>query len=231
MTTSAETTTSPSAKNKPANIELAIQNPYDYNTIPRQDELQHWAKVAFQNTEQNDANDKMITLRIVDQQEGQQLNHEFRGKNYATNVLSFPFLTAEPSEHHALNDLLLDATDQVVDQQEQAAISFSEPPQCNNDFDPALAVSDDDVLDFSANHSVTYLGDLVICQPIMEQEALQQSKTLKHHWAHLLIHGLLHLQGYDHQTESEAEQMEQREITILKQLGFTNPYELSANNP
>jgi probable rRNA maturation factor len=229
MTTFAEATTSPSARNKPANIELAIQNPYDYNTIPRQDELQHWAKAALQNTEQN-ANDIMITLRIVDQQEGQQLNHEFRGKNYATNVLSFPFLTAAPSEHHALNDLLLDATDKVVDQQEHIATPFSEPHQFD-DFDPALAVSDDDVLDFSANHSITYLGDLVICQPIMEQEALQQGKTLQHHWAHLLIHGLLHLQGYDHQTESEAEQMEQREITILEQLGFTNPYEPSSNNP
>jgi len=70
-----------------------------------------------------------------------------------------------------------------------------------------------------------HLGDLVLCAPIIEQEALQQHKTLMQHWAHMVIHGMLHLQGYDHLETSQAEEMESLEITSLQQLGFPNPYE------
>ena len=69
-----------------------------------------------------------------------------------------------------------------------------------------------------------YLGDLVICAPIVEQEAQQQGKPLPAHWAHMVIHGMLHLQGYDHQNAAEADEMEALEAKILSTLGYTNPY-------
>ncbi|PID48578.1 MAG: rRNA maturation RNase YbeY [Proteobacteria bacterium] len=72
---------------------------------------------------------------------------------------------------------------------------------------------------------VDYLGDLVICAPVVQREASEQGKTAKHHWAHMVIHGLLHLQGFDHISDLEASIMEAREVEILHQLGFPNPYE------
>ncbi|NBS15911.1 MAG: rRNA maturation RNase YbeY [Gammaproteobacteria bacterium] len=69
------------------------------------------------------------------------------------------------------------------------------------------------------------LGDLVICAPVVEREALEQNKSLEAHWAHLVIHGILHLLGFDHMEEAAAEEMEALEIKILQDLGYTNPYE------
>ncbi|MDA1369432.1 MAG: rRNA maturation RNase YbeY [Proteobacteria bacterium] len=88
------------------------------------------------------------------------------------------------------------------------------------------------VLSFPANFPATIskqfaaepLGDVVICPAILEREAAEQGKTLEAHNAHLLIHGVLHLLGYDHDSEANAETMEQREINILENLGFPNPY-------
>lgn len=69
------------------------------------------------------------------------------------------------------------------------------------------------------------LGDLLICAPVVAREALEQGKSLDAHWAHIVVHGILHLQGYDHLIEEEAEVMEAKEIEILTGLGFPNPYE------
>lgn len=68
------------------------------------------------------------------------------------------------------------------------------------------------------------LGDLVVCAPVLEQEALEQGKLLAHHWAHIIVHGVLHLLGYDHIDETEAELMENKEIAILNELHINNPY-------
>jgi probable rRNA maturation factor len=68
------------------------------------------------------------------------------------------------------------------------------------------------------------LGDLVICAPIVEKEALEQHKKLEHHWAHMIVHGVLHLLGYDHNDDVEAELMESKEIAILEKLNINNPY-------
>ena len=68
------------------------------------------------------------------------------------------------------------------------------------------------------------LGDIVICAPVVEQEAHQQQKPLYAHWAHMVVHGMLHLQGYDHQNDEQAEEMERLEGEILATLGFTDPY-------
>ena len=72
---------------------------------------------------------------------------------------------------------------------------------------------------------IKFLGDIVICAPVVDREAQEQSKKLSEHWAHLLVHGVLHLQGYDHQGEFEADEMESLEIKILQTLNITNPYE------
>jgi len=74
------------------------------------------------------------------------------------------------------------------------------------------------------NEHEPMLGDIVICAPVVETEAQEQQKSLEAHWAHLVIHGCLHLQGYDHNTEAEANVMEPLEVKLLKGLGFPNPY-------
>ena len=110
--------------------------------------------------------DGEITVRIVDAEEGQTLNREYRKKDYATNVLTFDY-TQEP----------------VV------------------------------------------TADLVLCAPVVEQEAREQGKTLQAHYAHLLVHGTLHAQGWDHETNrADAETMEAYEIQILARLNLPNPY-------
>lgn len=113
---------------------------------------------------------RSVVVRYVDAEESRALNRDYRGRDYATNVLSFPF------------DL---------------------PPGVE---DP-------------------HLGDLVICVPVVEVEARDQGKPPEAHHAHMVVHGLLHLQGYDHETEAEAQQMEMLEIEILGRLGYANPYE------
>ncbi|MGR8978923.1 MAG: rRNA maturation RNase YbeY [Gammaproteobacteria bacterium] len=81
-----------------------------------------------------------------------------------------------------------------------------------------------DGIDPSELPSTRMLGDLVICAPVVEREALEQHKKPEHHWAHIVIHGILHLLGYDHLDEKEAESMENKEITILKKFHISNPY-------
>ncbi len=78
-----------------------------------------------------------------------------------------------------------------------------------------------EVPDFVAS---THLGDLAICATVVEQEATAQNKSLEHHWAHMSIHGVLHLLGYDHMEDDEAEEMEALEVELLKDLGVEDPY-------
>lgn len=112
------------------------------------------------------ATDAEITVRIVGAQEGQQLNRDYRQKDYATNVLTFDY-TQEP----------------IV------------------------------------------TADLVLCAPVVEREALEQNKSLEEHYAHLLVHGTLHAQGWDHETSAvDADEMEVYETAILQGLGFADPY-------
>ncbi|PCI09346.1 MAG: rRNA maturation RNase YbeY [Gammaproteobacteria bacterium] len=72
---------------------------------------------------------------------------------------------------------------------------------------------------------ITLLGDIALCAKVIKQEAIEQTKSENAHWAHMVIHGMLHLQGYDHIKDNEADEMERLEIKILNQLGFANPYE------
>lgn len=106
-----------------------------------------------------------IAVRIVDAEEGQALNRSFRGRDYATNVLTFDYERAP----------------QVV-------------------------------------------ADLVLCAPVVEREAREQGLPLPAHYAHLLVHGALHAQGFDHEKARDAKVMEAREVEILRHLGFADPY-------
>ena len=122
----------------------------------------HMVKKWIRHALQSDAE---ITVRIVDAEEGQTLNREYRKKDYATNVLTFDY-TQEP----------------VVS------------------------------------------ADLVLCAPVVAAEAKDQKKTLQAHYAHLIVHGTLHAQGWDHDLDEDAQVMELRETEIMARLGFKNPY-------
>ena len=86
------------------------------------------------------------------------------------------------------------------------------------------------VLSFAANigelDGVTHLGDIIACAPVISTEAQQQSKSIAAHWAHMLIHGMLHLQNYDHDNDDDANVMENIEIELLAKIGISNPYKL-----
>ena len=111
----------------------------------------------------------------------------------------------------------LEQTVRIVDEAESRELNYR-----FRDIDSAtnvLAFPDDsDVLDYDC------LGDLVICGPVVEAEAADQGKPVDAHWAHIVVHGMLHLQGFDHQGEEDTAKMEALEIKILGTLGYTNPY-------
>lgn len=144
-------------------LNLSVQYACNQGGLPSRPQIRAWVRAAL------DVNEKrggQITIRFVEPEEGQSLNNDYRGKDYATNVLSFPY-----------------------------------------EVEPVVA------------------GDLVICATVVEREAAEQEKTLEAHYAHLIVHGILHLQGYDHEIgENEALLMENKERTILAQLGFSDPY-------
>ena len=106
-----------------------------------------------------------VTIRLVNPDEGRTLNNEYRGKDYATNVLSFPY-----------------------------------------------------------GNKPVVTGDLVICPAVVANEAAEQNKPLDAHYAHLTVHGMLHLQGWDHDNDADAEAMENEEKEILSALGYPDPY-------
>ena len=147
-------------------LELDLQVATQAADLPSEAQFRTWCETALR---QRTA-DSELTIRLVDEAEGLELNHTYRQRDYATNVLSFP----------------ADVPDGMLD--------------------------------------IPLLGDLVICVPVLEREALEQEKSPEAHWAHLVIHGCLHLLGYDHIDDEEAEEMEALERELLAELGHPDPY-------
>jgi probable rRNA maturation factor len=125
--------------------------------LPRH-RVARWLRAALQRPAQ-------LTVRIVGEAEGRALNRDYRGKDYATNVLTFDY-----------------------------------------------------------EHAPTVVADLILCAPVVAREAREQHKELAAHYAHMLVHGALHAQGYDHEADDEAAAMEARESEVMRGLGFADPY-------
>lgn len=139
-------------------LDFSLQLASDTADIPAAAQFKRWVRTALRV-------DTSLTIRIVDEAEGRQLNAAYRGRDYATNVLTFP-LTEEPM----------------------------------------------------------LMGDIVICAPVVAKEAVEQGKPLLAHYAHMTVHGVLHLHGYDHEVDAQADLMEAMEVAVMQKLGFVNPY-------
>jgi probable rRNA maturation factor len=148
----------------------------DDNTIPAADVVKNWIVLAANAA--GHSSDVEVSVRIVDAGESRALNHEYRGKDKPTNVLSFPAGRIE-------------------------GLPDDVPVQ---------------------------LGDIVVCASVVGEEAIEQGKAITDHWAHMLVHGTLHLMGYDHETDAEAAEMEALETQILMKSGLKDPYLASGQN-
>jgi probable rRNA maturation factor len=142
-------------------LSLSVQYASSAAQLPTRAQFRRWVKVALER-------DIQMALRIVDEIEGRALNESYRGKDYATNVLTFVYDDDEP-----------------------------------------------------------LYGDVVICAPVVAREAKEQGKELLAHYAHLTLHAVLHLQGYDHEKKREAEAMEARETALMLKLRYPAPYLVS----
>jgi probable rRNA maturation factor len=139
-------------------LELTVQRAVRAAALPARSTLRRWASAALER-------DARVTLRFVGSREGRALNAAYRGRDYATNVLTFVYDVVAP-----------------------------------------LA------------------GDVVVCLPVVRREAREQRKSFRAHLAHLVVHGMLHLQGYDHERDADAAAMEARETAILRGLRYADPY-------
>ena len=164
-------------------LTVDIQHASSAESLPSDEEIHSWAlaaltaagehsslnKSSLNNSSETNTEEKELSVRIVDPDEIQQLNRQYRDKDKPTNVLSFP---------------------------------CELPPGVE----------------------VPLLGDLIICAQVVKAEAAEQHKSEQSHWAHMVVHGTLHLLGYDHIDDTEADEMESLESKIIQQLGFPEPY-------
>jgi probable rRNA maturation factor len=142
-------------------VSLAVQYTYGATErLPTRAQVRRWVCAAASRPLQ-------VTVRFVSAREGRELNHRFRHKDYATNVLTFPYSGADGE---------------------------------------------------------TVSGDIAVCESVIVKEARAQRKSAHHHFAHIIVHGVLHLQGYDHDRDEDAQEMEMRERLILKRFRISDPY-------
>ncbi|MCC5094621.1 MULTISPECIES: rRNA maturation RNase YbeY [Xanthomonas] len=154
----------------PVRLDVGVSYALPRTGLPSSVSFRKWVAAALKGR----IREADLAVRVVDEKEGCSLNHHYRGKDYATNVLSFP----------------------------------AEMPQ-----------------GLPKGVKMPLLGDLVICAPVVAREAAEQGKSLSAHYAHLTVHGTLHLLGWDHEDDKEADAMEQLEREILAELGIDDPYE------
>lgn len=146
-----------------------IHDARDTQDIPPEEDFRHWVNTAMALLASRNGK-RALAIRIIDEAESASLNTTYRGRQGATNVLSFPASPELPSQ-------------------------------------------------------LGILGDLAICAPVVAREAREQGKAVRAHWAHMTVHGVLHLNGYDHEEPAAADEMENLEILILRELNFPDPYE------
>lgn len=149
----------------PVHLDVSVSYAAPRAGVPAAASFRKWVAAALKGR----IREADLAIRIVDEREGQALNRHYRGKDYATNVLSFP----------------------------------AELPE---------------------GVTLPLLGDLVICAPVVAREAAEQGKPVAAHYAHLTVHGVLHLLGWDHEDDKDAEAMEQLEREVLAELGLPDPY-------
>ena len=155
----------------PIHLQVAVSYALPRAGLPSAVSFRQWVAAALKGR----IREADLAIRLVDAKEGRALNRHYRGKDYATNVLSFP------------GEL-------------------------------------DETIKLPKGVTMPLLGDLVICAPVVAREAREQDKALLAHYAHLTVHGTLHLLGWDHEDDTEAEAMEQLEREILAELGIDDPY-------
>ncbi len=149
----------PPARRRLPELRLSVQYPGGKEGAPTRPQVRRWVRAACSKPAE-------VTVRFVGAEEGRNLNRDYRGKDYPTNVLSFPY-----------------------------------------------------------ESGARVRGDLALCRPVVEREAEEQRKLPEAHFAHMVVHGMLHLQGYDHETgRRDAERMEAHEREILADLGYSDPY-------
>ncbi|WP_295937869.1 rRNA maturation RNase YbeY [uncultured Xanthomonas sp.] len=153
----------------PIRLDVGVSYALPRAGLPAAPSFRKWVAAALKSR----IREADLAIRLVDDREGRALNQHYRGKDYATNVLSFP----------------------------------AELPE-----------------GLPKGVKLPLLGDLVICAPVVAREAAEQDKPLNAHYAHLTVHGVLHLLGWDHEDDKEAEAMEQLEREILADLGVSDPY-------
>ncbi|MCJ0825886.1 rRNA maturation RNase YbeY [Luteimonas sp. 50] len=155
----------------PTRLDVSVGYALPRAGLPAATSFRKWVAAALESR----IREADLAIRIVDAKEGRALNRHYRGKDYATNVLSFPADVAEGVK-------------------------------------------------LPKGVKMPLLGDLVICAPVVAREAREQGKPLNAHYAHLTVHGTLHLLGWDHEDECDAECMEKLERAILAGLGIEDPY-------
>lgn len=153
------------SRSRALQLELGVSYGLPRRGLPAAVSFRRWVTAALQGRVKR----ADLALRLVDEREGRALNRHYRGKDYATNVLSFP-------------------------------------------------------VELPSGVQLPILGDIVLCAPVLAREAVEQGKPLNHHYAHLTVHGVLHLLGFEHEEAREAEAMEQLEREILATLGIADPY-------
>lgn len=154
----------PSGSRRPAPFSLSVQYATVQPGVPSRSQFRRWVSRALQRP-------AAIVIRVTDEPEARALNQRFRGKDYAPNVLTFPYPELKPLR-----------------------------------------------------------GDIVLCAPVVAREAREAGKPVLAHYAHLTVHGVLHLQGHDHEDEAEAAKMERLESRIMRALGYADPYGSQAPN-
>ncbi len=157
-----------------AAVTIDVQVASSVESVPDERSIHSWIEEVISSSGSRGESSREISVRVVDEEEGRALNNQFRQHDKATNVLSFPAVSAGES---------------------------GLPPELSQS-----------------------LGDIVICGPVVEREAAEQDKEVASHWAHLLVPGTLHLLGFDHDTDADADAMEKLETKILAARGIANPY-------